>query len=67
MRRLTGSSCHVNYVFQSETTLCRCLNIKEILAQKRLDIGSLSDYKWARTHSNLVRKQTLNHLAKQAK
>ena len=31
-------SYHVTYVFQSESTLCSCLTVKELLAQKRCDI-----------------------------
>ena len=41
-----------------------CLNVKEILARSRPEIWSLSDCNWTRTHSHLVHKQTLNHLAK---
>ena len=29
---------HVTYVFYSESTLCSCLNVKELLTQKRRDI-----------------------------
>ena len=29
---LTVYSCHVTYAFQSESTLCSCLNVKELLA-----------------------------------
>ena len=29
---------HVTYAFQSESTLYSCLNVKELLAQNRLDI-----------------------------
>ena len=31
---------HVTYVFQSESTLYGCLNIMELLARNRRDIGS---------------------------
>ena len=54
---------HVTYAFQSEFTLYICLNIKELLAQSRLQILSLSDCNWIRTQNHLVRKRTLNHLA----
>ena len=40
------------------------LNVKELLAQSRCEIWSLSDCNCTRTHSDLVHKQTLNHLAK---
>ena len=58
------SSYHVRYAFQSESTLYRCLNVKELLAWSRREIWSLSDCSWTRTHSHLVHKRTLNHLAK---
>ena len=57
---------HVTYAFQTESTLCSYLNVKERLARSRHEIWSLSDCNWARTHSHLVHKQTLNHLAKLA-
>ena len=56
--------CHVTYVFQSESTLYSCLNLKEILARYRCEIWSLSDFSWIRTRNHLVHKRTLNHLAK---
>ena len=49
---------HVTYAFQSESTLYDCLNVKERIARKKRDNGSLSD---------LVRKRTRNHLAKLSK
>ena len=55
------------YAFQSEFTLCNCLNVKKLLAPNRCDIWSLSDCNGTRTHNRLVRKRTLNHLAKWAK
>ena len=36
----------------------------ELLSQNRRDILSLSDSNGIRTHNYLVRKRTLNHLAK---
>ena len=57
-------SYHVTYAFQSESTLYSCLNVKELLARSRREIWSLSDCNWIRTHNHLVRKGTLNHLAK---
>ena len=52
------------YVFQSESLLYSCLNVKERLAQNRRNIWSLSVSDGNRTHNHLVCKQTLNHLAK---
>ena len=60
-------SCHVTYAFQSESTLYSCLNVKELLAQNRREIWSLSDCKWTRTHNQLVHKRRLNYLTKLAK
>ena len=31
-------SYHVTYAFQSESTLCSCLNVKELLARSRREI-----------------------------
>ena len=58
----TVCSYHVTYVFQSEYTLYCCLNVKELVAQNRCEIGSLSDCNETRTHNHLVPKGTLNHL-----
>ena len=56
------------HVFQCESTLLyRCLNVKELLARNRRDIGNLRDFNGTRTHNHLVRKWTLNQLAKLAK
>ena len=57
---------HVTYAFQSESTLDSCLNTKELLSRNRHEIRSLSDCNWTRIHNHLVRKRTLNHLAKLA-
>ena len=64
---LTVCPCHVTYAFQSDYTLYICLNVKEFLAPNKSDIWSLSDCNWTRMHNHLVRKRTLNHLAKLAK
>ena len=61
---LTLCSYHVTYAFQSESTLNTCLNVKELLARSRRVIWSLSDCNWTRTQNHLIRKRTLNHLAK---
>ena len=58
---------HVTYAFHSESTLYSCLNVKELIAQNRRNILSLSKSNGIRTHNHLVRKRTLNHLAKLAK
>ena len=63
---LTVCSNHVTYAFQSEPTLSSCLNAKELLAWNRRGIWSLSHCNWTRTNNHLVRKRTLNHLAKLA-
>ena len=44
-----------------------CLNVREVLARSRGHIWSLSDSNVIRTHNHLVRKWTLNYLAKLAK
>ena len=54
---LTVCSCHVTYAFQSESTLSSSLSIKELLAQSRREIGSLSDYNWTWIQNHLVRKR----------
>ena len=43
-----------------------CLNAKELLARSRRHMSSLSDSNVIRTHNYLVRKRTLNHIAKLA-
>ena len=53
-------SCHIG--FQSESTFCSYLNVKELLAWNRRDIWNLSDSNRIRTHNHLLCKQTLNHL-----
>ena len=58
----------VTYEFDSESTLYSCLNVKELLARSRRHIcWTLSDCNGTRTDNHLVRKRTLNHLAKLAK
>ena len=64
---LTVCSCHVTYKFESESTLCSCLNVTEFLAESRRKIWNLTDCKWTRTQKHLVCKRTLNHLAKRTK
>ena len=50
---------HVTYEFQSEFTLYSSLNNKELLAQNRNHIGTLSDSSRVQTHSHLVCKWTI--------
>ena len=55
---------HITHMFQSESTLYICLNVKEVYAwNKRI---AWSDSNRIRTHNHFVCKQTLNHLAKVA-
>ena len=58
---MTVCSCHVTYVFQSESIHYSCLNVKELLAGSRHKIWGLSDCNSTRTQNLLVRKWTLNH------
>ena len=51
-------------MFQSNSTLYSCLNVKELLAQNRCNIWSLSCNNRIQTNSHLVCKQKLNNLAK---
>ena len=55
------------YDFRSEYTLYSCLNVKELLARSRRHIWILGDSNGIQTLNDLVRKRTLNHLAKLAK
>ena len=63
----TVCSYRVTVMFQSESTLSSCLNVKELLAQNRCDIWNLNECNRTRTNNHLVRKRTLNHLAKVAR
>ena len=56
----------VKYMFQSEFTLYSCLNVKELHAQDKRNVLSLSDSNDIWTYNHLVRKRRLNHLAKLA-
>ena len=59
-------SYHFTYAFQRESSLYSCINFHEILAWNRHDLWILSHRNGIRTHNHLVRKQTLNHLARLA-
>ena len=63
---LTLCYYHVTYLFQSESTLCSCLNVKELPAWNKHDIWSLSGSNVIRSHNHLVRERIPNHLAKLA-
>ena len=58
---LTLCSCHVTYVFESESNLYSCLNVKEVLVGSRRDIRMWNDCNWTRTQNHIVLKRTLNH------
>ena len=64
---LTVCYFHVTYAFKSESITYSCLNVKELLARNNHDIWNLSDINGIWTHNHLVRKRTLNHLAKLVK
>ena len=57
---------HVTYMFQIESRLYSCLNVKELLARNSRDVRSLSDSNGIRTHNHLNRKWALNYLPKLA-
>ena len=62
--------CMLHMRFRVNPTLYSCLNLKEVLAQNRCKIWSLSDCNWTQTHNHLVnehstiRKQTQTSFAK---
>ena len=58
---------HDTHTCQSESTFYSCLDVKELLARNRRDIWSLSGSNGTQTHNHLVRKRTLNNLAKLVK
>ena len=60
-------SNNVTCAFQTESFLYICPNVKKLLARKRRDIWGLSDCKGTRPQNHLVRKETLNYLAKLTK
>ena len=64
---LTVCCHHVMYTFQSESTLYRCLNVKELLARNRCEILNLSDCNGTKTHNHLLCKRTIKQFAKVAK
>ena len=53
--------------FHSESSPYIDQNVKELFAQNKCNIWSLSYCNWTRTHNHLVSKRTRNHLTKQAK
>ena len=64
---LTVYSYHVTDAFQSVSTTYSCLNVKETLAQNKHNIKSLSSSIGTWILNHLLRKWTLNHLAKLTK
>ena len=58
---------HVTYELQSEWHSIVCLNVNELLSRSGRHIWSLSNSNDIRAQNHLVRKGTLNHLAKLAK
>ena len=65
---LTLYSYHLMWLFNSESTLYFCLNVKDILAQKKKrDIWNLSERNGTRTQNQLFHQETLNHYAKVTK
>ena len=63
---LTVYYYYVTYEFQSKSTSCCCLNVKELLVRNRRHIWRLSDSNGIRIHNDLVHERTFNHLAKLA-
>ena len=59
--------CHISYALLSESALYTCLNVKELLAQSRREIWSLSGCSWTRTHNHLVHKRTVDYFSKLVK
>ena len=64
MVHLTVCSYHVTNAFYSESKLCSCLNVMELLARNRHNIWSFSDCNGNRTQYHLVFKGKLNCLTK---
>ena len=64
----TVYSYHVTKVFQSESTLYRYLNVKELFHRNRHDISSLTDSNCngTRTHYHLIRKLAIIYSPKLA-
>ena len=52
-------------MFQSESALYSCLNVKELLSRNRHEIWSSSDCNGTRTHNHLVRKRKQGVRSKQ--
>ena len=55
---------HVTYRVSGEFNSIVCLNVKGLLTRRRCHFWNLSDSNEIRTFNHLVRKGTLNHLAK---
>ena len=57
----------VNKILISKTETNTCMNVNEILAQNRREIGSISGFNWTRTHILLACKLRINYLVKLVK
>ena len=60
-------SYHLKSIFQSESTLYKCLNVNEIIGGSRHHVWRLSDCNETRSWNHLVCKGALNHSVKLAK
>ena len=56
-------SCHVTYVFQSESTLYSCLNVKELLLAKWLSVRLRTKWFWVRAQLHSL-TASFNYLVK---
>lgn len=50
----------LSYTYSEESTLCNCLNVKELLIWRRPNIWNLSECNEIRRHNYLVHTQKLN-------
>ena len=66
MMHLIVCSYHVTYAFYSESKLCSCLKVKELLAPNSRYIENLSEFKDANPQPIICKRQLI-HLAKLAK
>ena len=66
MIELCSEYLSVQCIWMYAIVMSRTRNVKELLARSGREIWSLSDWNWFRTKNHLVRKWTLNHLAKLA-
>ena len=62
MVHLTVCSYHVTYAFQSESKLNSCVHVKELLAQNRRNIWSLSDWNGIWIPNHLVINELMSYV-----